>query len=444
MLRQADRRPGLLEAVNARLPDPRDGRYVRHDQLTLLRQRVYALCHGYEDLNDHNQLRGDLALQTATEQDQVLGSSPTLCRLENRMGREAAISIHQVLVEQFIASFAEPPEKLILDFDATDDRVHGFQEGRFFHGYYDACCFLPLYVFCGDQLLVSYLRPGKIDGTRHAWAILALLVKRLRQTWPAVRIILQADSGFCRHRMLRWCERHGVSYIVGLACNQRLQRLIEADFAKVEQRFQATREKQRHFIDLRYSAKSWGRRRAVIARLEVTTQGRNPRFIVTNLNGDARQLYDQVYCARGEMENRIKEQQPGLFADRTSAHQWWTHQFRLLLSSLGYKQWGKGKVYLESRKYPLHSPSSGLTTWLHPTIANSAQNQRADEISRPGWFPFIIRSNPRKRAQKCVNDQHGVQRKCIGAIWKRWQPDAEDRFVWNVIIDQKTINFDMK
>ena len=161
-----------------------------------------------------------------------------------------------------------------------------------------------------------------------------MLVKRLRQTWPAVRIILRADSGFCRHRMLRWCERHCVSYIVGLAGNQRLQRLIEADFAKVEQRFQATGEKQRHFIDLRYSAKSWGRRRAVIAKLEVTTQERNPRFIVTNLNGDAQQLYDQVYCARGEMENRIKEQQLGLFADRTSAHQWWTNQFRLLLSSL--------------------------------------------------------------------------------------------------------------
>ena len=260
LLRQADRRPGLLEAVNARLPDPHDGRHVRHDQLTLLRQRVYALCQGYEDLNDHDQLqlRGDLALQTATGQDQVLGSSPTLCRLENRMGREAAVSIHQVLVEQFIASFAEPPEELILDFDATDDRAHGLQERRFFHGYYDACCFLPLYVFCGDQLLVSYLRPGKIDGARHAWAILALLVKRLQQAWPAVRIILRADSGFCRHRMLRWCERHGVSYIVGLARNQRLQRLIEADFAKVEQRFQATREKQRHFIDLCYSAPGRG------------------------------------------------------------------------------------------------------------------------------------------------------------------------------------------
>ena len=152
-------------------------------------------------------------MQTATEQDQVLGSSPTWCRLENRMGREAAVAIHQVLVEQFIASFAEPPEELILDFDATDDRVHGLQEGRFFHGYYDAYCFLPLYVFCGDQLLVSYLRPSKIDGAKHALGDPGLVGhQRLRQAWPAVRIILRADSGFCRHRMLRWCERHGVGY----------------------------------------------------------------------------------------------------------------------------------------------------------------------------------------------------------------------------------------
>ena len=348
LLRQVDRQLGLLEAVNERLLDPRDRRYVRHDQLTLLRQRVYGLCQGYEDLNDHDQLRGDLAWQTATGQDQVLGSSPTLCRLENRMDREAAVAIHQVLMEQFIASFAEPPEELILDFDATDDRVHGLQEGRFFHGYYDAYCFLPLYVFCGDQLLVSYLRPSKIDGAKHAWAILALLVRRLRQAWPEVRIILRADSGFCRHRMLRWCERQGVGYIVGLARNPRLQRLIEADFVEVEQRFQATGEKQRHFLDLRYGAKSWGRLRGVIAKLEVTVQGRNPRFVVTNLNGDAQQLYDQIYCARGEMENRIKEQQLGLFADRTSAHHWWTNQFRLLLSSLAY-------VLMESiRRLALH------------------------------------------------------------------------------------------
>ena len=336
LLRQADRRLRLLEAVNAVLPDPRDSRYVQHDQLALLRQRVYALCQGYEDLNDHDSLRTDLALQTAVEQDQVLGSSPTLCRLENRIDREAAVAIHQVLMERFISSFAEPPEELILDFDATDDRVHGMQEGRFFHGYYDAYCFLPLYVFCGDQLLVSYLRPSKIDGAKHAWAILVLLVKRLRQAWPGVRIVLRADSGFCRHRMLRWCERHGIHYIVGLARNKRLQRMVEADFVRVEQHFKETEIKQRVFLDLRYGARTWQRRRAVIAKLEITDQGRNPRFIVTNLNGDAQALYDQVYCARGNMENRIKEQQLGLFADRTSAHHWWTNQFRLLLSSLAY------------------------------------------------------------------------------------------------------------
>lgn len=336
LLRQADRRLGLLQAVDAVLPDPRDPRYVQHAQLTLLRQRVYALCQGYEDLNDHDTLRNDVALQTAVEQDQVVGSSPTLCRLENRTDRAAAVAIHQVLIEQFIASFAEPPTELILDFDATDDRVHGMQEGRFFHGYYDAYCFLPLYVFCGDQLLVSYLRPSRIDGARHAWAILALLVKRLRQAWPAVRVILRADSGFCRHRMLSWCERHGIGYIVGLARNTRLQRMIEHDIAEVEQGVEEHGAKQRRFLDLRYGAKTWRRQRAVIAKLEVTTQGRNPRFVVTNLNGDAQALYEQVYCARGDMENRIKEQQLGLFADRTSAHRWWANQFRLLLSSLAY------------------------------------------------------------------------------------------------------------
>ena len=186
-----------------------------------------------------------------------------------------------MLIEQFIASFDAPPEELILDFDATDDRVHGSQEGREFHGYYDAYCFLPLYVFCGDQLLVSYLRPSRIDGAKHAWAILALLVKRLRQSWPKVRIIMRADSGFCRHRILRWCERRGVGYIVGLARNKRLQRLVEEDFAHVEQRFNETGEKQRQFLDLRYGAKSWRCRRAVIAKLEITAKGRNPRFIVT-------------------------------------------------------------------------------------------------------------------------------------------------------------------
>jgi hypothetical protein len=180
LLRQVDRRLGLLEAVHRALHDPRDSGKVVHSQLSLLRQRVYGLCLGYEDLNDHQALRRDPAIQTAVERDAVLASQATLCRLEHRMGRQAAVALHQVLVDQFITSHPKPPRKLILDFDATDDRVHGLQEGRFFHGYYDHYCFLPLYVFCGKQLLVSYLRPSNIDGAKHAWAILALLVKRKR------------------------------------------------------------------------------------------------------------------------------------------------------------------------------------------------------------------------------------------------------------------------
>lgn len=206
------------------------------------------------------------------------------------------------MIDQFIAAFDAPPDELILDFDATDDPVHGEQEGRFFHGYYDHYCFLPLYVFCGDQLLVSYLRPSNIDGAKHAWAILALLTKRLRQEWPDVRIIFRGDSGFCRHRMLSWCERHDVKYIVGIARNKRLENVIEPAMQLVEQIVELTGEKQREFFRFQYAAGTWKQTRQVIAKLEVTDKGRNPRFIITNLEGDKQALYDDLYCARGDME----------------------------------------------------------------------------------------------------------------------------------------------
>jgi len=240
------------------------------------------------------------------------------------------------MVETFIASFDAAPEELVLDFDATDDAVHGRQVGRFFHGYYDRYCFLPLYVFCGDHLLVSYLRPSNIDGAKHAWAILALLVRRLREQWPDVRIVLRADSGFCRHRMLTWCERHGVGYIVGLAKNARLDGQAAIWMAWAEAAYRHTGEKQRLFVDLRYGARTWTKRRRVIARIEHGPKGANPRYVVTNLKGEGRHLYDKLYCQRGEMENRIKEQQLDLFADRTSCHDWWPNQLRLILSSLAY------------------------------------------------------------------------------------------------------------
>ena len=206
LLRQADRRLGLVEALDAVLPDPRHRVFIVHPQVTLLRQRIYGLALGYEDLNDHETLRQDLAWQTALDRAQPLAGDSTLCRLEQRADRRAAVAFHQVLIEKFIASFSEAPTELILDFDATDDRVHGQQEGRHFHGYYGDWCFLPLYVFCGEQLLVSYLRPSKHHASTHAWAILKLLTERLRAAWPEVKLILRADSGFCRDQMLQWCQ----------------------------------------------------------------------------------------------------------------------------------------------------------------------------------------------------------------------------------------------
>ena len=336
LLRQVDKRLDLSKAVSKALTDSRRRASCKHDVLSLLRQRVYALASVYEDLNDHEQLRGDLAIQAAVNRTDVLASSSTLCRFENRSDRQAAWRIHEVMVEQFVTSFKDVPEELILDFDATDDAVHGKQEGRSFNGYYDHYCFLPLYVFCKDQLLVSYLRPSNIDGAKHTWAILSLLGKRFRQTWPQVNIIFLGDSGFCRHKMLTWCERHNVSYIVGIAQNKRLNALATPWQKEAEEHFSETNEKVRRYVELQYAAKSWSRSRRIITKIEYTEKGSNTRYVVTNLGGKPQLLYDKLYCARGDMENRIKEQQLDLFADRTSCQRWWPNQFRLLLSSLAY------------------------------------------------------------------------------------------------------------
>jgi hypothetical protein len=336
LIRKLERRLGLIEAVARALADPRDPGRITHSLGSLLRQRVFGLIQGYEDLNDHARLRADVLMQTACERDSELASAPTLCRLENRATRAAAWQIHQVILEKFIASFKRAPEELVLDFDATDDPLHGRQEGRFFHGYHDSYCYLPLYVFCGEQLLVAYLRPSKIDEAKHAGAVLKLLVKRLRAAWPGVRIVLRGDSAFCRRRILTWCERNAVGYCVGLAKNSRLNALTQWQRASLAHQFADSGVKQRSFAELRYAAHTWRTERRVIARLEHTDKGDNPRYIVTNLAGAPRTLYEQLYCARGEMENRIKEAQLGLFADRTSCQHFAANQFRLLLSSLAY------------------------------------------------------------------------------------------------------------
>jgi len=336
LIKQIDRRLGLTKKLNRSLKDPRKSELIKHRQIDLLRQRIYGLALGYEDLNDHDSLRKDLIWQTAVESEKPLASSPTLCRLEGRTERASAWVMHEVMIQEFIGSFRQAPEELILDFDATDDRVHGSQEGRAFHGYYGDWCFLPLYVFCGEQLLVSYLRPSNKDSARHSWAILKLLVKRIRQAFPEVRISMRADSGFCRWKTIRWCEKNDVGYIIGLAKNKRLLALIEEPQKKAAESFEATSAKQRLFGWIDYAAGSWDRERRVIYKAEHAQKGANPRFVITNLEGSPQELYDKIYCARGEMENRIKEQQLGLFADRTSCKKWWSNQFRLLLSSAAY------------------------------------------------------------------------------------------------------------
>jgi hypothetical protein len=340
LLRELEQRLGLFRAFDEAIPDPRTPELIVHEQRALLAQRITAIACGYEDLNDHLTLRDDPALQLAAgrapEPDTTLASPATLCRLENRIDRASLVRIAAVLVDQFLAAHPEPPESLILDFDATDDPVHGHQEGRFFHGYYDHHCFLPLYVFCGDELLAAYLRPANIDAAKHARAVLKLLVDRLRAAWPQVRITLRADSGFCRWRLMRWCDSNGVGYVLGLARNPALQRAATDWTDRAERQFGRTGEAQRLFGSFAYAAGRWDRPRRVIVKAEHTARGPNPRFVVTNIPGDPQELYDAVSCQRGEAENRIKEQQLDLFAGRTSCHRFLANQFRLLLSSAAY------------------------------------------------------------------------------------------------------------
>ena len=336
LLAQVDKRTGLTRQAANVLRDDRRSASCEFDLEELIKQRVYGLALGYEDLNDHQHLRYDLVLQTATNREAAMASASTLCRFENRSGRDSAVALHEVLFQQFVNAHSKAPKRLILDFDATDTPVHGEQEQRFFHGYYNHYCFLPLYVFCGRHLLVSYLRPSNADPARHAWAILSLLVKALRAHWPRTEIIFRGDSGFCRWKMLRWCERYNVLYIVGLAKNSRLIEKSSFWMSISESLFNQLKCKQRIFSSLHYAALSWDKARRVIVKAEHSAHGSNPRFVVTNLKQSDQYLYDKMYCARGDMENRIKDQQLSLFADRTSCHKWWPNQFRQLLSGLAY------------------------------------------------------------------------------------------------------------
>jgi len=336
LLRQMDRRLGLSTSVAAALRDPRMPERIRHEQRDLVAQRLYGLCCGYEDLNDHDRLRHDPLMQTAVGKAEELASSPTFSRLETRVTRSELIALNRVLVEQFIASHRKAPAELVLDVDASDVPLHGEQELSQFHGYYDHYCYLPLYVFCGQAMLTCLLRPSRIDGAKHAAAVIKLLVSCLRQAWPGVRIIVRGDSGFCRQRLLRWCERYQVGYVIGVARNTRLHKQVAFWERRLEAAFKRNGEKQRVIREFRYAADSWDIERRVVTRLEFGYQGTNPRFVVTNLDLPADVLYDQLYCLRGEAENRIKETQLDLFGTRASCHKFHANWLRLMFAALAY------------------------------------------------------------------------------------------------------------
>ena len=365
LLREADARLQLTEKLAACFTDHRDPDAIEHSVLELVRQRVYGIALGYEDLNDHDELKWDpllaLALGKAdvegkarhrpSDVGKVLASSSTLNRLELTPADASAGSRYKKIVhhpekleaffvDAFLDSFTRAPKEIVLDFDATDDPVHGDQEGKFFHGYYGGYCYLPLYVTCGDHLLVAKLRTSNRDAADGSTAVLAYLVARIRERFPKTRILARGDSGFAREGFMAYCESHRVYYLLGLARNTRLLKKIGPELVKARALHEQSGRAERLFAHFTYRTRtSWSRARRVIAKAEHLAKGANPRFIVTNLPEDyagPQELYEDHYCARGDMENRIKEQQLDLFADRTSAHTMRANQLRLWFSSAAY------------------------------------------------------------------------------------------------------------
>jgi hypothetical protein len=338
LLSEVERQLKLSQRVAAALPDTRHPDKIQHSQQSMILQRIMGLCAAHEDLNDHDELRHDILMQTLAGKSSSLASAPTLCRMEARSKKRPMFALQKLLIDLFIEKHADqPPKELVLDFDATDDPTHGNQEGRFFHGYYKSYCFLPLYVFCGSDPLLALLRPSNTDGAKGALLALKYMVKRFREAWgEGVAITFRGDTGFMRKKVLRWCEKSGVDYIVGQAHHEGLKKVSEAFRQKVKEDFEKTEKEQRQFTECGYRTQEGSKFRRVIVKVEYSQRGENTRCIVTTLKGDPQELYDTVYCARGDMENRIKEQQLGLFADRTSTTGWWSNQLRLLMSTFAY------------------------------------------------------------------------------------------------------------
>jgi hypothetical protein len=349
LLREVDRKINLLGRLAGCFRDGRAPLLVKHRLPEMLAQRIYGLALGYEDLNDHEQLRSDPLLAVLSgkpELDEPLAGKSTLNRLEltGRSARYHKIAyspeaIDQLLVDLFLESWASAPEQIVLDLDATDIPLYGHQPERFFHGYYDSYCYLPLYIFAGDQLLCARLRPANQDAAAGSVGEVSRIVTQVRQRWPRVRIVLRADSGFCREELMGWCEHNQVDYLFGLARNQRLGKIVAAEMHQARVLHQTTGQPARVFAEFSYrTRKSWSHARRVVAKAEYLDKGENPRFVVTSLMPEqwaAQPLYEKLYCARGEMENRIKEQMC-LFADRLSTDEMKGNQLRLYFSALAY------------------------------------------------------------------------------------------------------------
>lgn len=365
LLREVEAKFRFIEQFSRCFTDHREPDLIEHSLLDLLKQRVFALCLGYEDLNDHDQLRHDPLLAVlvgkkdpkgndrlrARDRGKALAGKSTLNRLELTPVRASSQSRYKkivahldamqaFLVDAFVQQQVVAPTRLVLDLDTTDFTLHGHQLGRFFHGYYDSYCYLPLYIFCGDHPLLALLRPSNLDASTGVLKHLIRIITRLRQRWPGVQIVLRGDSGFCREHLMHWCEANGVDYLFGLAKNSRLLTLLAPELEQAQQWFDQTGQPARVFKDFTYQTHdSWSQERRVVGKAEHLAKGANPRFVVTSLSAEtvaAQALYEQDYCGRGDMENRIKEQQLMLFADRVSCATLRANQVRLMLATVAY------------------------------------------------------------------------------------------------------------
>jgi hypothetical protein len=364
LLREVEKRCGIIRGFASCFEDLRNPDLIEHTVADLVGQRVYGLALGYEDLNDHDELRNDPLLAVLVgkkdpegqdrirpqDKGKALAGKSTLNRLELTpekpegqrykkivMNPEA---IDRLFVDVFLKAHEQAPQQIVLDVDATDDPLHGNQEGRFFHGYYNNYCYLPLYIFCGEHLLCARLRSSDIDASAGTVEELERIVDQIRAAWPQVKIIVRGDSGFCRDEIMAWCETNGVDYVFGIAKNERLKAAIAEELQAAKLSYEQTEKGARIFKDFRYrTLDSWSRERRVVGKAEYLAQGSNPRFVTTSLGReqiDGQTLYERLYCGRGDMENRIKEQQLWLFADRTSAGKMRANQLRLYFSSVAY------------------------------------------------------------------------------------------------------------